>query len=134
MGPNNNSEDDQHKSINIMEASGTDGEGVGEWRVTDLLAAKIRGDNLTDEQVSFLVQKVTDGSMDDCQLGKDKFGLCYPLIHPFFSYFVSIFLKYICFVFRNGVIFKVYSFIHWRERKRERERKKKSIHLCIPIN
>ena len=89
MGPNNNnSEKHHHEPMHIMEAR-TDGagEGAGEWRVTDLLAAKIRGDNLTDEQVSFLVQKVTDGSMDDCQLGEDGFGLCYSLMHPFLSYF-----------------------------------------------
>lgn len=50
-----------------IEESRTD--GGGEWRVADLLAAKIRGDKLTGEQVAFLVQKVTDGTMDDCQLG-----------------------------------------------------------------
>lgn len=43
--------------------------GVGAWRVPDLLAAKMDGGNFTEEQVAFLVQKVTDGSLDDCQLG-----------------------------------------------------------------
>ncbi|KAG0718035.1 Thymidine phosphorylase [Chionoecetes opilio] len=44
-------------------------ESGGEWRVTDLLAIKILGGRLTNEQVAFLVQKISDGSMDDCQLG-----------------------------------------------------------------
>ncbi|KAK8378489.1 hypothetical protein O3P69_011185 [Scylla paramamosain] len=41
----------------------------GAWRVPDLLATKMQGGNFSEDQVAFLIQKVTDGSMDDCQLG-----------------------------------------------------------------
>ncbi|XP_045118967.1 thymidine phosphorylase-like isoform X1 [Portunus trituberculatus] len=49
-------------------AKATSSGSVG-WRVADLLATKMEGGHFTEEQVACIIQMVTDGSMDDCQLG-----------------------------------------------------------------
>ncbi|KAK8750116.1 hypothetical protein OTU49_015244 [Cherax quadricarinatus] len=41
----------------------------GELTVSDLLAFKIKGGELTDNQINFLARAITDRTMDDCQLG-----------------------------------------------------------------
>nr|XP_053627930.1 thymidine phosphorylase-like [Cherax quadricarinatus] len=47
----------------------------GELTVSDLLAFKIKGGELTDNQINFLARAITDRTMDDCQLGS---VMCWP--------------------------------------------------------
>lgn len=47
--------------------------GAGEWRVPDLLEKMIQGEELTEDQIKFLVRGICEGFVDACQLGELSF-------------------------------------------------------------
>lgn len=69
-------ENEHQETIPAPETNGGEPEmrnknkGTKDMNVRELLAVKLRGDELADGEIEFLVQKITDGSLDDVQLGK----------------------------------------------------------------